>query len=176
MTLGRNEADPLRATLKSLFDAEFDAVFQFALARSGDRAVADDVAAETFLDATNALVNGSEKAIGRGWLFVVARRRLIDHWRKTERENNRFARLLELDPQHREIGRNDDHHNDGSTDSVIAALRSLPERQRAAIALRYLDEYSVTEIATAMEIEYRAAESLLARGRRSFINAWEEQR
>jgi len=41
------------------------------------------------------------------------------------------------------------------------------------VALRYLDEFSVSEIADEMAIEYRAAESLLARGRRSFKKAWE---
>ena len=174
-TLRRQITDPTRAQLVALFDNEFDAVFQFVLARCGDRSVADDVAADTFLAAANALSSGSEESIGRPWLFVVARRRLIDHWRKSERERNRLMRLLELDPYRNELGRADDRRSDGSADAVIEALKSLPERQRAAIALRYLDDYSVTEIAEAMEIEYRAAESLLARGRRSFINAWEQR-
>lgn len=167
--------DPSRAKLVALFDAEFDSVFRFVLARSGDRAVAEDVTAETFLAAANGLVSGSEESIGRPWLFVVARRRLIDYWRKAERERNRLARILELDPYRNECGRTDDQHTDTSADEVVTALRSLPERQRAAIALRYLDDYSVTEIADAMQIEYRAAESLLARGRKSFITAWEQR-
>ena len=157
-----------------LFDAEFDAVFRFVLARCGDRAIADDVASDTFLAAANALVAGADQQIGRSWLLVVARRRLIDHWRKDEQERNRLKRLLELDPVRRETGHSDEHPSDGSGDAVIAALESLPERQRAAITLRHLDEYSVAEIAEAMEIDYRAAESLLARGRRSFTKAWDQ--
>lgn len=173
--LPRRDADPTREHLVALFDTQFDVVFQFVLARCGDRSVADDVAADTFLAAANALASGQEERIGRPWLFVVARRRLIDHWRKSERERNRLMRVLELDPYRDEPGRTDGQRDGGSADAVIDALRSLPERQRAAIALRYLDEYSVTEIADAMEIEYGAAESLLARGRRSFINAWEQR-
>lgn len=167
--------DASRAQLVQLFETEFDAVFQFVLARSGDRAVADDVAADTFFSAAKALASGAEEHIGRPWLFVVARRRLIDHWRKAERERNRLRRVLELDPDYDDTGTADEQSTDGRSEAVIAALRSLPERQRAAIALRYLDEYSVTEIAETMEIEYRAAESLLARGRRNFISAWEQQ-
>lgn len=60
-------------------------------------------------------------------------------------------------------------------DAVLAALQSLPPRQRVAISLRYLDDHSVAEIATVMEIDYRAAESLIARGRRRLIMAWEER-
>lgn len=175
VTFRQRENDPSRKQLVALFEAEFNAVYQFVLARCGDRSIADDVAADTFVDAANFLAGGAEESIGRPWLFVVARRRLIDHWRKAERERNRLSRLLELDPAQRLAGREDEHHDGNDGDAVIEALRSLPERQRAAIALRYLDDYSVTEIAEAMEIEYRAAESLLARGRRSFINAWEQR-
>ena len=175
LTSRRDENDPSRAQLAALFDAEFTTIFQFVLARSGDRAIADDVVADTFLAAAHALATGKEEVIGRPWLFVVARRRLIDHWRRGERERNRLKRLLELDPSRREHGHYDELPSNGASDGVLEALRSLPERQRAAIALRYLDDYSVTEIAEAMEIEYRAAESLLARGRRSFISAWEQR-
>ncbi|MEM9726564.1 MAG: RNA polymerase sigma factor [Pseudomonadota bacterium] len=48
-----------------------------------------------------------------------------------------------------------------------AALRSLPERQRAAIVLRHLEGRSNPDIAAALEISVEAVESLLARGRRS---------
>lgn len=70
---------------------------------------------------------------------------------------------------------NSDDPLDHDGEAVLAALQSLPPRQRIAIALRYLDDHSVAEVATAMEIEYRAAESLIARGRRSLITAWEDR-
>ena len=40
--------------------------------------------------------------------------------------------------------------------------------------LRCLEEFSVSEVADALEIPYRAAESLLARVRRSFARSYEE--
>lgn len=164
-----------RQDLVELFDREFDAVYQFVLARSGDRSVADEVASETFLAAAQSLERGAEDTIGLPWLYVVARRRLIDYWRRTERERNRIDRLLSLDPTARQHGSDDEYPSDRKGDDVLLALQSLPERQRAALVLRYLDDYSVSEVAEAMDIPYRAAESLLSRGRRSFISAWEEK-
>ena len=58
--------------------------------------------------------------------------------------------------------------------AVIEVLRRLPERQRAALALRYLDGCTVGEVAVELQIDYPAAESLLARGRRNFRTMWKE--
>ena len=58
---------------------------------------------------------------------------------------------------------------------VLDALQTLPDRQRAALSLRYLEELSVAEIADELSVTYTAAESLLARGRRSFERAWQSQ-
>ena len=51
------------------------------------------------------------------------------------------------------------------------ALQTLPERQRQAVALRFLQELSNPEVADIMEISVEAVESLLARGKRSLAAA-----
>lgn len=164
---------PERVALHELFDRQFDTVFRFVLARSGDREIADEVAAETFMAAAQALESGAEKSIGLPWLFVVARRRLIDTWRRRERERDRLNRLLELDQRGQAGTIEDCYPSETAASRALHALRSLPERQREAVALRYLDGYSVSEVAHVMEVSYGAAESLLTRGRNSFRNAWE---
>lgn len=49
---------------------------------------------------------------------------------------------------------------------VEAALRQLPDRQRAAIALSHYQGLSNTETAEILEVSVEAVESLLSRGRR----------
>ena len=158
-----------RDGLTVLFDAHFDDVYRFCLARSGDRGVADDAASEAFLAAARLFAKGEGDAVDRPWLFVVARRRLCDHWRAERRHNRRLERL-----KHVSIQEPLPDEGGVDVDLVLTALGSLPERQRAAVSLRYLDEFSVSEVAEALEVPYRAAESLLARGRRGFAQAWEE--
>lgn len=173
-TMGQQRAASGRQQLIDLYEAEFDDLYRFCLARCGDRSVAEDVAAETFCDAATHFVSRPDEPLGRGWLYTVARRRLVDHWRRTERHRRRIQRLIELgDTRSRAVDSDDLLNHDG--EAVLTALQSLPPRQRVAIALRYLDDHSVAEVATAMEIDYRAAESLIARGRRSLITAWEER-
>ena len=64
--------------------------------------------------------------------------------------------------------------DDLTADTVLAALDSLPVRRRSVLALRHVDEHSVSEVAEALALSYRATESLLARARRSFRAAYEE--
>lgn len=57
--------------------------------------------------------------------------------------------------------------------AVQAALDSLSSRQRAVLLLRYVDDYSVSEVADAMDLSYQATESLLARSRRALLGAYQ---
>ncbi len=167
----RNPLAKAEARLGDLFDRNVDDVYRYCLARSGDAETAADATSEAFLDAARVAAAGRESEIDRAWLFTVARRRLIDHWRASSRQARRVERLVgERSRQRR--GDLADELALVSAAEVVQTLRSLPERQRAALALRYLDEWSVSEIADALEIAYPAAESLLARGRRSFERAW----
>jgi RNA polymerase sigma-70 factor (ECF subfamily) len=161
-----------RQGLKALFELHSDDIYRFTLARSGDRGAADEVTAETFLAASQMFADDRVGEVTRQWLFVVARRRLIDRWRKEERDRNRVARLIRVRGS---TGSLDPSAQGSAVDGerVLAALASLPVRQRSAVTLRYLDEFSVSEIAEALETSYRAAEALLARGRASFKIAWE---
>ena len=51
-------------------------------------------------------------------------------------------------------------------------LFTLPERQRTTLKLKYLEEFSVSEIATQMNTTEKAVESLLSRGRDAFREAF----
>lgn len=133
-------------------------MFGFLLLRCGSRAVAEDLTGETFLAASRRFAEGRGDDVTAAWLLTVARRRLIDHWRTVASHRRRVERLARepipatappADPDGR----------------IESALGALPERQRAVIVLRYLDEFSVSEIADALQISYKATESLLSRGR-----------
>jgi RNA polymerase sigma-70 factor (sigma-E family) len=49
-------------------------------------------------------------------------------------------------------------------ESVVAALRTLPPRQRAAVVLRYLEDLSVTDVAAALDCSEGTVKSHTARG------------
>lgn len=92
----------------------------------------------------------------------------MDHWRRSATRRRLTVRLAHHDAL--TVPSGDSHQPE---DRVLEALSSLPDRQRAALCLRYLDDFSVNEVAESLGVRYQAAESLLARARRSFAAAYE---
>jgi len=168
---GLYERDVLtgRDQLAELFESTFDDLYRYCLARTASRIAAEEAASEAFLAAARTVAAGRGE-INRAWLFVVARNRIIDGWRSAERQRRRFASLVAL----RRDAEEDSDETARIGEVVIEVMGRLPERQRAALALRYLDGCTVGEVAVELEIEYTTAESLLARGRRSFTTMWKE--
>lgn len=165
-----------RGALQQLYRSEVQAVYGYLLARCGSTHVAEDLTTETFLNAADRFAEGRGEEVTGAWLMTVAKRRLVDHWRRaaSQRERiERFGRELGLVARRRGGGEPEGASDDGVRRKVLAALESLPERHRAALTMRYLDEHSVSEVADMLGVGYQAAESLLARARRGFVVAFE---
>lgn len=165
---GELDGERRHALLQSVFDRWSADVFGFALARCGSRPVAEEVTSEVFVAAARAIGGSEPSQVTRSWLLTTARRRLIDQWRRQSAQQRVTERLKNL-PVH--TSTTSSEHRD----RVRRALADLPTGQRVALTLRYLDDHSVAEVADALAVSYAAAESLLARARRSFHRAWEEQ-
>lgn len=158
-----------RRALDQLFVESFDAVYRFCRSRCGSVSLAEDAAAETFADAARVMARDPNVVIDAAWLFTVARRRVIDGWRREERERRRAERVAT------QITNEPDNDAAGPDTALMQqALGRLPERQRAAVILRYVDGCGVDEISRILEISYEAAASLLARSRRALLAAYEE--
>ena len=79
------EADP-GMQLLGLYDAALPQVYGYLLPRCGNRALAEDLTAESFLAAVAAVRKPEAPALSIPWLIGVARHKLVDHWRRQERE------------------------------------------------------------------------------------------
>jgi RNA polymerase sigma-70 factor (ECF subfamily) len=164
-----------RHDLAELFSATSAEVYGFISVRADSHDLADEILAQTYEAAARELARNPGTTVGIGWLVTVARRRLIDHWR---RQRRRRAAINQL--RHEFVAEQLNPGLELSTapapdrSQIVAALDALGDRQRAALTLRYLDEMSVPEVADALELSYSATESLLARARRSFRRAYEE--
>src|SRR5947209_20103908 len=62
-------------------------VYGYLLPRCGSAALAEDLTSETFLAAVDASRHGNRTEVSIAWLVGVARHKLIDHWRRLERED-----------------------------------------------------------------------------------------
>jgi RNA polymerase sigma-70 factor (ECF subfamily) len=154
--------------LLRLFDVALPQVYGYLLPRCGNATLAEDLTAESFLAAVRAARAPDAPAPNVPWLIGVARHKLVDHWRRQEREE-RGLRLAS----------GGEATADDPWDERIDALRArdvlsvLGPHHRAALTLRYADGLSVPEVAELLGRTVHATEALLVRARRAFRRRYE---
>jgi len=132
----------------------------YLLRRIHDPHLAEDLAQETFVKATRALL-GWRGESPVAWLLSIARNVFIDHMRRSRRE-------VPL-PNPEEFGVPE---LVGDAVAVRDALARLPERQRRLLALVYLDGFSLAETAAMTGQSVSAIKTALWRARAAFAKSY----
>jgi RNA polymerase sigma-70 factor (ECF subfamily) len=162
------EADP-GMQLLGLYDAALPQVYGYLLPRCGNTALAEDLTAESFLAAVAAVRKPDAPALSIPWLIGVARHKLVDHWRRQEREERNLQLAFDSETD-----------ADDPWDERVDALRArdvmaeLGPHHQAALTLRYADGLPVPEVAEHLGRTVHATEALLVRARRAFRSRYQE--
>ncbi len=164
-------ADHGRALL-ALYDRALPQVYGYLLPRCGSTVVAEDLTAETFLAAVTSVQRSAVQQVTVAWLVGIARHKLVDHWRRKEREERKLRVVHDADTD-----TSADDPWDAELDAAVAreVLAELGAHHRAALTLRYLDGLSVPEVARELDRTVHATEALLVRPRRALRSAYEER-
>ncbi len=137
------------------FEAAFDELFPRAVRLAnrllGDRAAAEDVAAEALARTYARWPKVSGLPYRDGWVLKVATNLAIDRLRR---------RPLDLTPPHADVFEDAVHLRL----ALNAALLTLAPRQRQAVALRYLGGLSDKEVALALGISLGSVKTHIHRG------------
>lgn len=137
---------------QNLLDAHARDVHRFLIATVG-QIDADDAYQETWLAALRAYPGLHDASNLRGWVFTIAHRKAIDHVRARARRATPVPEPADL-PQ---APAAPDGPTAAADDDLWAAVAALPDKQRTAVALRFIADSAYAEIATAMEISEPAA-------------------
>ena len=124
---------------------------------AGERGRVDDLVQETFSTALTTWKAGKSADVTLPWLLTVARNKSIDAYRKLDRE----SRHLEKAARERPV--EDAFSKVADTETVLACLRRLPPLQRAVIALRFVDDLPLAEVAALLHKRVGAIDSLQRR-------------
>ena len=133
----------------------------------GDREVAADCVQEAFTRAFVRWGRVSRLEDPAGWVRHVALNKIRDHFRKAER-GRRAVERLQADA--RTVADAPAEPSD-----LAERLAALPEQQRIAAALFYVEDLSVAEIAHAMQLSDGAVKYHLHAARTSLREAMERQ-
>ena len=164
-------AEPGPALL-ALYDEALPQVYGYVVGRCRDRATAEDLTAEVFMAAVSSIHRGQVGTVTIAWLIGIARHKVVDHWRRLERDQRRLEAVAS------EATIDDDRADpwDRQLDSIVAqgVLDGLAVHHRIALTLRYVDGLPVAEVAALIDRTVHATEALLVRARLAFRRAYEE--
>jgi RNA polymerase sigma factor (sigma-70 family) len=131
---------------QKLIEAHGRDVHRFLISMVG-RADADDCYQETWLAALRAYPRLRDSRNLRSWVLTIAHRKAIDHVRARRRIPVLVGELP--DPAAESTAPPDD--------ALWTEVRALPDKQRTALALRYVADASYAEISAVMQTSEEAA-------------------
>lgn len=131
-----------------IFDHYHEPIYRFIASRVHRPTDAEDLTQLVFVKALEALPRYESRGIPfGGWLFRLARNAVIDHVR-TRHDHAELDAIIEW--AHGDAGPDEIAVVRQELDAVHAALASLTDEQREAIALRFFAGLSAREAAEAM--------------------------
>ena len=131
------------ADFESLYEREAQALYAFLAYRTGDRALAEDLLADTFERALRSRKRyDARKGSQRTWLYAIAMNLLRDHARRAAAEGRAVERVGHPVPSGPEALESVERR-----DELQRPLATLAEEEREAIALRFGADLTVPEIA-----------------------------
>jgi RNA polymerase sigma-70 factor (sigma-E family) len=137
------------------FAARVAGLRRLAFTLCGDWHTADDLVQTTFIK----LYRHWKRVHGQS-VDAYARRILVNSYLSHRRDRRREDVVADV-PDRPAIGPDTTPRGD---DPLVAALRGLPARQRAVVALRHLEDMSVAEVADVLGMAEGTVKSQAARG------------
>ena len=137
------EAPP--EAFEDFYVREYPAVVGLAYALSGSRWAAEDLAQEAFLAAHRDWGRIGSYQQPAAWVRRVVANLAVSAFRRRVSETKALARLA--------LGRSEAVPDLGAADPEFwAAVRALPRRQTQVVALYYLEDRSVTDVADILDM------------------------
>ncbi|HHY58857.1 MAG TPA: sigma-70 family RNA polymerase sigma factor [Chloroflexi bacterium] len=156
------------AALGELYDRYEAKIYAYIYRRTGDEALAEDFTAQVFLRMLESIRDQKAwHSSFSGWLYRIAHNLVIDHYRRKGRQGT-------VDIDEAAPTASEEHDPEVTVAQTLdaerlrAAIRRLTDEQAEVVSLRFLEGYSISEVATMMNrtegaikaLQYRAVATL----------------
>lgn len=159
------------AEFERLYAEHAQRLFGFLVYRTGDRALAEDLVADTFEAAYRARSSFDRRRAGaRTWLYTIALNLLRDQGRRLGAQSRAYERAI---ASTEEVAQGCDRALERvvDRDRIMRSLADLTEHERECVALRFGADLSLKEIAVALGEPVTTVEGRLYRALRKLRNA-----
>ena len=157
------QQDPAR--FGDLYELNFERVYAYVMKRVQDRAEAEDVTADVFHQALANLKRFEWRGIPfAAWLFRIAANLMSDRWQRSGRETQDDAALESAQVGPAEIEEVERRA------TLFRLVENLPVEQKRVVVLRFVEQKSIKEVASAIrktegavkQLQFRALSTLKA--------------
>jgi RNA polymerase sigma-70 factor (ECF subfamily) len=162
-----------KQAIGELYTDHVDAIYRYVWPRVRDDAIAEDLTAQVFLKALEALP--AYEPSGKpflAWLYRIAYARVVDHWRKQER---RATLPLDDSLPAREPRPAERLEAEDDWVTAVDLLAQLTDDQQQVLMLRFIGEMSLSEVAETVGKTVGATKALQHRALASLARLLEEQ-
>lgn len=150
--------------IASLYDLYASRIYSYIYRRTNDPVTAEDLTGQVFLRMIEALRSGKGwRTSFSGWLYRIAHNLVVDLYRK--RGQVHFTPID--DTPHIASGDDDPYKVAASrldNDVLLRAINQLTDEQAQVVTLRFLEGYSIAEVAGIMDKTDGAIKALQYRG------------
>lgn len=159
-----------------LYQHHVNAVYRYCYSRTGNRADAEDLTAQVFVDVWQSLPRYRHRGTFRAWVFTIAHRRVVDHYRS--RERNPIEPAVDFD-ETRDDGRTyEDRSPLGrlihkeTLSKLIDLVANLDEDRQAMLSLRYAGDLTYREIGQVVGKSTAAVKMTIRRTLKHLATTW----
>jgi len=168
--LVRRAKEQDEAAFATLYDLHYQRVYTYIYFRVSDQALAEDLAADVFVRALQAIGKFNYRGVPvAAWLLRIARNLVIDHFRRSGKRQT-----VELDDHHPDTSANpvSKVENRLLREDLARVMKHLTDDQRDVIILKFFQGMSNSEVAAVLGKPVGAVKSLQHRGLAALRRQW----
>lgn len=156
----------LQGTFIEIYERESDTIFRFCMTRTSNLDQSLDITQETFLRLWKAFINGKKIESIKPFLFKIARRLIIDWYRKKKSESLEAlitgGSFSEKELPSNQLLTDSDLSAEGRY--LLRAIENLSPVYREVIYLRFVEGLLPDQIGKILEISPNTASARISRG------------
>ncbi|MDM5196943.1 RNA polymerase sigma factor SigW [Fictibacillus enclensis] len=170
-----------REAFEGLVEIYKDKIYRLCYRMVGDRHEAEDLAQEAFVRAFVNIDKYSGSYKFSTWLYRIATNLCIDRLRKRKPDYSMdaeipgtegatlYSQVADADPLPEEEVEEKEKH-----DHLQQEIMKLPEKYRTAILLKYIEDMSLEEISSVMDLPVPTVKTRIHRGREALKKAYKK--
>ena len=162
-----------------LYETFYQDIYYFIFKTVNDRELAEDLTQDTFMEILQTVGNLQEPAAFVTWSRQIAYHRCTAHFRKrkellADEDEDGYSIFDTAEEERTEFIPDAALDQEDLKQTIQNMIASLPEDQRAAVMMRYFDEFSVVQIAQIQGVSEGTVKSRLNYGRKAIKKSVED--